>query len=270
MWPIRSCWRRSTASTSPRSRSRRPRRCSPARGPRTRSASTTCRAWRSNRSWRRGENAHARGKSSRRSAPTPTIPRYRRATRRPCVNSTRCTARRRRSTEGHDPMRFSALYGPLTSTGLAVALITGVLDQASKLWLLRVFHLDERGAVAIAPVVDLRLTWNAGISYGLLQQTGLGRWILLVVSVAPVILLCVWLARPASTPTALALGLIIGGAAGNAVDRLAYGAVADFVLVHITPTFDWYVFKLADGAIVAGVAGLLYESLLGHRAAKAP
>ena len=73
--------------------------------------------------------------------------------------------------------------------------------------------------------------------------------------------------------TALSLGLIIGGAVGNAIDRLAYGAVADFVLFHVATAnwrFKWYVFNLADVAIVAGVVGLLYESLGGDRAAKAP
>jgi signal peptidase II len=67
--------------------------------------------------------------------------------------------------------------------------------------------------------------------------------------------------------------LIIGGAMGNAIDRLAYGWVADFVFFHISGAnwqFDWYVFNLADVAIVAGVIGLLYESLSGDRAAKAP
>jgi signal peptidase II len=82
----------------------------------------------------------------------------------------------------------------------------------------------------------------------------------------------VWLARSTSRLTALALGLIIGGAIGNAIDRFAYGAVADFVL--FTPRLGGigfpYIFNLADSAIVAGVAGLLYESLLGDRAAKAP
>ena len=73
--------------------------------------------------------------------------------------------------------------------------------------------------------------------------------------------------------TVLALGLIIGGALGNAIDRLAYGAVADFVLLHLETDawrFNWYVFNLADVAIVAGVAVLLYESLRGERAPKAP
>jgi signal peptidase II len=78
--------------------------------------------------------------------------------------------------------------------------------------------------------------------------------------------LWIWLARAEQRLTAVALGLIIGGAIGNAIDRLAYGAVVDFVLFHITtPTFNftWYVFNLADTAIVAGVIGLLYESFLG-------
>jgi signal peptidase II len=85
--------------------------------------------------------------------------------------------------------------------------------------------------------------------------------------------LWIWLARAESRLTALALGLIIGGAFGNAIDRLAYGAVADFVLFHITTAsfkFAWYVFNLADAAIVAGVIGLLYESLFGGVPQKRP
>jgi signal peptidase II len=83
----------------------------------------------------------------------------------------------------------------------------------------------------------------------------------------------VWLAHATSRLTALSLGLIIGGAVGNAIDRAAYGAVADFVLFHITTetwTFNWYVFNLADVGIVAGVIGLLYDSLITRDAAKAP
>ena len=90
---------------------------------------------------------------------------------------------------------------------------------------------------------------------------------------AAVLVLWVWLARAELRLTALALGLIIGGALGNAIDRLAYGAVADFVLFHITTpafSFVWYVFNLADAAIVAGVIGLLYEYLLGAAPQKRP
>jgi len=166
-----------------------------------------------------------------------------------------------------------ALYGPATLTGLVTAVATAVLDQASKLWLLEVFRLGERGRVVIAPVLDLQLTWNPGISYGLLQQTGIGRWVLLAVSVAAVLLLWVWLARAHSQLSAIALGLIIGGAVGNAIDRFAYGAVVDFALFHVQiggNTYNWYVFNLADVAILAGVAALLYDSFLGIPAAKAP
>ena len=90
---------------------------------------------------------------------------------------------------------------------------------------------------------------------------------------AAVVFLWVWLARATSRLTAVALGLIIGGAIGNAIDRLHWPGVMDFVLFHIETagfTFRWYVFNLADVAIVAGVVGLLYESLLGGGAAKAP
>jgi signal peptidase II len=118
------------------------------------------------------------------------------------------------------------------------------------------------------------LTWNPGISYGLFpQDTDFGRYTLLALKTGAVAILWVWLARAETKLTALSLGLIIGGAFGNAIDRVAYGAVMDFVLFHIdteTVKFAWYVFNLADAAIVAGVIGLLYESFFGGHAAKAP
>lgn len=165
-------------------------------------------------------------------------------------------------------------YGPLTRLGLIVAAVAAVIDQAMKLWLLFVFDLGNRGIVRITPFLDLVLTWNTGISYGLFpQDSDLGRFVLLALKTGAVVILWVWLARAGSRLTAVALGLIIGGAVGNGIDRIAYEAVMDFVLFHITtPTFNftWYVFNLADAAIVAGVAGLLYESFFGGSAAKAP
>ncbi len=156
-------------------------------------------------------------------------------------------------------------WGPLSALGLFAAVVTGIIDQASKFWLLHALDLESRGRVAITPFVDLVVTWNTGISYGLLRQEGpVGVWALLAFKVAAVVLLWVWLARASSRLTALALGLIIGGAIGNAFDRLHWPGVMDFVLFHIQTaswTFRWYVFNLADVAIVAGVVGLLYESL---------
>src|ERR1700741_2104853 len=125
--------------------------------------------------------------------------------------------------------------GRWTKFGLAVALAVAALDQASKLWLLFVYDLGARGTVRLAPFLDFILVWNTGISYGLFPQAGpLGQWALLALKTIAVMLLWVWLARAGVRIMALALGLIIGGAIGNAVDRAVHGAVADFVLFHVT------------------------------------
>ena len=158
--------------------------------------------------------------------------------------------------------------------GLVTAAVTALLDQALKLWLLFVFDLPSRGVVRLTPFADLVLIWNKGISYGLFQQDGsLGQWLLLALTTVAVVLLWTWLVRSTSRLMVVSLALIIGGAVGNAIDRVAYGAVADFVLLHLTTasfSFKWYVFNLADAAIVAGVAGLLYDSVAGRSAAKQP
>jgi len=162
---------------------------------------------------------------------------------------------------------------PITRFGLAVAALTCMLDQASKLYLVFVVDLANH-PLRLGPFLDFVLTRNTGISYGLFQTEGpLGQWLLLGFKAIAVVLLWIWLARSRSRLTALSLGLIIGGAIGNAIDRLAYGWVADFVFFHVSGAnwrFNWYVFNLADVAIFAGVIGLLYESLIGERAQKAP
>jgi signal peptidase II len=167
----------------------------------------------------------------------------------------------------------SYLMGPLTRFGLAVAAIACLLDQVTKLYLLNVVDLANH-PLRLGPFFDFVLTRNTGISYGLFQTEGpLGQWVLLGFKALAVVLLWLWLARSKDRLTALSLGLIIGGAVGNAIDRLAYGWVADFVFFHISTAtwqFRWYVFNLADVAIVAGVIGLMYESLAGERAQKAP
>jgi len=168
----------------------------------------------------------------------------------------------------------AVFWGPLARLGLVTAVATAAADQAIKLWLLFVFDLQNRGVVRVTPFFDLVLVWNKGISYGLFQQRGpYGQWILLALTAVAVVLLWTWLVRSTSRLMVVSLALIIGGAVGNAIDRVAYGAVADFVLLHLTTpsfSFQWYVFNLADAAIVAGVAGLLYDSLAGRRAAKQP
>jgi signal peptidase II len=170
--------------------------------------------------------------------------------------------------------RAPFVWGRFSGLGLAATLAALLLDQAVKLWLLFVYDLAEQGAVAVTPFFDLVLVWNKGVSYGLFwQESAVGQWVLLGLKVTAVVLLWVWMTRVDTKWSAVSLGLIIGGAIGNAIDRIAYGAVADFAHFHITTTswtFSWYVFNLADTAIVVGVAGLLYESLFGDRAVKAP
>ena len=158
--------------------------------------------------------------------------------------------------------------------GIIAAIAVLALDQASKLWLLFAFDLAHRGAVKVTPFFDLVLAWNVGISFGWFQSDSqVAQVILMIIKAVAVIVLAIWMARSRTLVATVALGLIIGGAVGNAIDRFAYGAVVDFALFHLQiagNTFNWYVFNLADVAIVAGVAALLYDSFLAVPAAKAP
>jgi signal peptidase II len=163
---------------------------------------------------------------------------------------------------------------PHLRAGAIAGVTVLALDQASKLWLLFVFDIAHRGAVEVTPFFDLVLAWNPGISFGWFQNNSpVAQIVLMVVKAVAVIVLAIWMARSRTLMATVALGLIIGGAIGNAIDRFAYGAVVDFALFHLQiggNTFKWYVFNLADVAIVAGVAALLYDSFLGVPAAKAP
>jgi signal peptidase II len=163
---------------------------------------------------------------------------------------------------------------PHLRSGVIAAVVALVLDQASKLWLLFGYDIANRGAVRLTPFLDLELAWNVGISFGWFQNDSpMAQAALIVIKAVAVVVLAIWMARSRTLLATIALGLIIGGALGNAIDRFAYGAVVDFALFHVQiggNTFNWYVFNLADVAIVAGVAGLLYDSFLGTPAAKAP
>jgi len=163
---------------------------------------------------------------------------------------------------------------PPVRAGVLAAVITLIADQASKLWLLHVLDIAHHAPVTVTPFFDLVLAWNPGISFGWFQSESPAAQIgLMAVKAVAVIVLAIWMARSRTLLATLALGLIIGGAIGNAIDRFAYGAVVDFALFHVQigeKTLNWYVFNLADVAIVAGVAALLYDSFLGVPAAKAP
>lgn len=154
--------------------------------------------------------------------------------------------------------------------GLAALLTTVMLDQASKLWLYLGTDLVLTQPWRFGPYAEFVVVWNRGVSYGLFQQEGgLGRWLLVAVSIAASIGLAWWMLRCRSALLALSLGLVAGGALGNAVDRIAYGAVFDFVHLH-AGAWSWYVFNVADAAIVAGVVGLVIDALRPARSGDAP
>ena len=146
--------------------------------------------------------------------------------------------------------------------GLSIADITIAADQITKYFVLTSSRLEVGERITVTPFFDLVLAMNKGISYGLFQQDGpLGRWLLVMVNLAAAGLFIFWLSRAGDRLLAAAIGFLIGGALGNAVDRALYGAVVDFVLLH-WGQWRWYVFNIADAAIVAGVIGLLYDALL--------
>jgi len=154
------------------------------------------------------------------------------------------------------------LWGPLSLLGVAVAGATMIVDQAHKWWMLNAFDIQGKGRVAVTPFLDLEYVKNTGVSYGLfLQESRQGQWILVAFAALAVCAMALWLARGVTSRlVAVSLGLIMGGAASNAIDRLTLGGVADFFALHAFG-FHWYVFNIADVAIVAGVVGLIYDSL---------
>ena len=157
----------------------------------------------------------------------------------------------------------------MLALGLAVAALAALLDQASKLWVLHYF--GEAGCanhlVPVTSFFDFVLTCNRGISFGFFNQPGqpgLGFLIFAVFATVVVVALAVWLYRVRSAFLAVAIGLIIGGAIGNVIDRLRLGGVVDFLYFHAGAWY-WPAFNFADSAICLGVAAMLLDGLLSRR-----
>jgi signal peptidase II len=150
--------------------------------------------------------------------------------------------------------------------GALAGLVVLLADQVSKWAILGPLDLPARGQIVLAPVLNLTMVWNRGVTFGLLTGFGAGgSWLLAAVALAVVVALGMWLYRAESRVVALALGTIAGGAIGNVADRLRYGAVVDFIDAHVGG-WHWYVFNVADAAIVCGVATLVIESQWPRRA----
>lgn len=150
----------------------------------------------------------------------------------------------------------------LLAYGLAAAVIA--LDQLSKFWILNVFDLPARAQVPVLPFFDLTMVWNRGVSFGLLRaEVDLARWGLALFSLVVGVALAWWARNLTRRLPAVALGLVIGGALGNLIDRVRFGAVADF-LDFSGLMFPW-VFNIADSGITIGVALLLLDSFIAPK-----
>jgi signal peptidase II len=151
--------------------------------------------------------------------------------------------------------------------GLGVALLVAVADQLTKFWLLGFFAARSSGppVVAFAPFFNLVLTGNRGMSFGLFNNDASANIAIFTVLAALIMLgLVIWLRRAETITLKIAIGLILGGALGNVIDRVMRGAVVDFLDFHLGE-WHWFAFNLADAAICLGVASLLLDSLLGRR-----
>lgn len=148
----------------------------------------------------------------------------------------------------------------MTRLGYAFAAAVILLDQIGKWWILAVV-MDPPRVIKLLPFFDLILVWNRGVSFGFLGEMGrIGPWFLSGLAMAIVVGLTIWLSRLSERFSAISIGLIIGGALGNVIDRVRFGAVVDFLDFHVAG-YHWPAFNLADSAITVGVAFLLIDSL---------
>jgi signal peptidase II len=155
----------------------------------------------------------------------------------------------------------------MIARGLSVAVVVALLDQASKLWILSFMLGRPPGeqAIPLAPFFNLVLVWNRGVSFGLFNNDSAWNAVALTLVAAAIVGgLLVWLKRATHGLAAVAIGLVIGGAIGNVIDRLRFGAVVDFLDVHAAG-WHWPAFNVADSAICIGVGLMLIDSLLVRR-----
>ncbi len=146
---------------------------------------------------------------------------------------------------------------------LAIALVAVVADQALKAWILSAVNLPQIGTRPLFGPFALTMVWNQGVSFGFLRADhDIVRWLLACFSIGVAILLAVWVRKADRPLFATAVGLVMGGAVGNVIDRIRFGAVADFIDVRplTAGLFPW-IFNLADSAISIGICLLLIDML---------
>lgn len=149
-----------------------------------------------------------------------------------------------------------------------LAAVVIAADQASKYWILSVLGLQEGQSIAVVGPLHLTGVWNHGVSFGLLTANhDLARWAFVAFSLIVAVVLAGWVRKTERPLFGTALGFLMGGAVGNAIDRVRFGAVADFIDVSRLH-FPW-VFNVADAAINVGIACLLLDMLMQDRQEKA-
>ena len=149
----------------------------------------------------------------------------------------------------------------------ALAAVVLILDQLTKYWILSVVRLPEGATMEVFPPLQFTRIWNEGVSFGLFQaQHDLVRWGMVAFNVIVAVLLSYWVRTQVRLLPAVGLGLLIGGAIGNAIDRARFGAVVDFIDVQRLGFFPW-IFNIADAGITVGVIFILLDSLRRERPA---
>ena len=152
--------------------------------------------------------------------------------------------------------------------GLAVAVLAAIADQAAKLAVLHLLAADGARALVVLPVLNFTLTMNRGMSFGLFNtNAAMNALVFTLIAAVIVAALLVWLKRAQGWLLQIAIGLVVGGAIGNVIDRLARGAVVDFLDFHVGQ-WHWFVFNVADAAISVGVGLMVIDGLRGRREAR--
>lgn len=155
--------------------------------------------------------------------------------------------------------------------GLMLAALVFALDQFAKYMVIGPFDLKNRGQIEIFPIFNLTWVENRGVSLGMLHAEGeTGRWLLVALTGAIALGVLVWLWRERNRQDVFGLGLILGGALGNIVDRVRLGHVVDFADLHFGEFRPFLVFNIADAAITIGVLILVFRALLVREKVKVP
>ncbi len=147
--------------------------------------------------------------------------------------------------------------------GIFILFAVFIIDQVSKYCILNIIHLPEKGSIAVIPFFNFTMVWNKAITFGMLSQ--LGSWGSSIFSISALLIaitLFIWMLKARKIWVVLSLGAIVGGALGNILDRIRFGAVVDFIHFHVAG-WSWYVFNVADSAIVCSVIILIMDAFFG-------